>query len=264
MQINENQKPVSKDLRNTLNWDLLWTSKNNIERRKALCSRVSIFLWEDLQSPLFWRISIGEDKREITMQTIEDALTKSSFLWKVSKDKIEELGTINISNLDQAFENLKEYLLLGLTYFRDNLNEEWLKSDSDIVMNRWIYGLVMILADILQYIKFLNIIDVHKAPIKTIFSEVKTYLDPLIFFIKEMDDDTKTILKNSYWANGYRKYWRTYQKAIRDTHSLFNPEGLDDFIKSEEKENNERAFSIIRDIEEFLKKDFLWPTLPDY
>lgn len=41
MEINENQKAVSKNLRNTLNADLLWVSDNPIERREALRSRIA-------------------------------------------------------------------------------------------------------------------------------------------------------------------------------------------------------------------------------
>ena len=41
MEINENQKAVSKNLRNTLNADLLWVSENPIEKREAIRSRVA-------------------------------------------------------------------------------------------------------------------------------------------------------------------------------------------------------------------------------
>jgi len=69
MQINENQKAVSKDLRNTLNADLLWTSDSYTEQQKALCARIGIFLGENRDSPLFGMVAIGEDKRPITTQT---------------------------------------------------------------------------------------------------------------------------------------------------------------------------------------------------
>lgn len=73
MQINENQKTVSKDLRNTLNADLLWDSENKIEQLRALSSRISIYLGESRESSLFNKISIGEDKKIITTQAIENA-----------------------------------------------------------------------------------------------------------------------------------------------------------------------------------------------
>ena len=66
MQINENQKPVSKDLRNTLDADLLWDSDNYTEQIRALKSRIAINLGESRNSPFFDKISIGEDKKAIS------------------------------------------------------------------------------------------------------------------------------------------------------------------------------------------------------
>lgn len=63
MQINENQKAVSKNLRNTLNADLLWNSENYLEQMTALRSRIAIFLGEDRASALYGKISVGEDKK---------------------------------------------------------------------------------------------------------------------------------------------------------------------------------------------------------
>lgn len=113
MQINENQKAVSKNLRNTLNADLLWTSEDYTEQLKALRSRIAIVLGENRNSALYNKISIGEDKKIITTQQIDIALKKSNFLGKVTKSKIEELGSFYKGNLEEAYENLITFLLVS-------------------------------------------------------------------------------------------------------------------------------------------------------
>ena len=60
--INENQKAVSKTLRQTLKKDLGWKSKYASERMDALASAITIKLGEDSSSPFYGLISIGEDK----------------------------------------------------------------------------------------------------------------------------------------------------------------------------------------------------------
>ena len=55
MQINENQKAVPKNLRNTLNADLLWTSPNLDEQSRALRLRIAQYFGEQKTSPLFGR-----------------------------------------------------------------------------------------------------------------------------------------------------------------------------------------------------------------
>jgi DNA sulfur modification protein DndB len=257
MQINENQKAVSKDLRNTLNADLLWTSDNYLEQIKALCSRISIYLGEDRNSPLFNKISIGEDKKTITTQAIENALRKSKFLGKVSKNKIEEIGLIYNGDLDFAYDKLKEYLTKGFDYLSTNIKDEWEKeSDGVILINRGIYGFILLLSDILFFLNDTKTIDSQKTAVNKILLEAKTYIDPIINFIKDLNNEEREELKKAYGAGGENKYWRTFQKVVRETHKNFNPEGLDEFIAKQEKQNNDRAFAIIRDIETFFNQDF--------
>lgn len=257
MQINENQKAVSKDLRNTLNADLLWTSENKIEQLKALCSRISIFLGEDRNSPLYNKVSIGEDKKTITTQAIENALKRSKFLGKVNKTKIEELGLIYNGDLDASFDRLKDYLTYGLQYLSENITEEWEnEKDGVILINRGIYAYILILSDIMVFLNDKNIVDTKKEQIKKIVLEAQNYIDPLITFINSLSEEDRETLKKAYGAPGENKYWRTFQKVIRDTHAEFNPEGLNEYIAKQEKEYNDRAFSIIRELETYFKNDF--------
>ena len=53
MQINENQQAVPKNLRNTLNADLLWDSEDLRESARALKLRIAQHLGESKSSPLF-------------------------------------------------------------------------------------------------------------------------------------------------------------------------------------------------------------------
>lgn len=257
MQINENQKAVSKDLRNTLNADLLWDSDNKIEQMRALCSRISIFLGEDRVSPLFDKISIGEDKKIITTQAIENAIKKGHYLGKFSKLKIEELGTFYNGDIDNTYDRLKQYLCEGFNYISTNLAEEWNKGSSGMLLiNKGVYGIILILSDLVYFLNEKKVIDSKKDSIKNIISEVKGYLDPIITFIKNLDEQSKNELKSSYGASGETKYWRTFQKAIQDTYKEFQPEGLEEYYKKEAKLFNDKAISYIRDIETEFKKDF--------
>lgn len=257
MQINENQKAVSKDLRNTLNADLLWTSENLIDQQKALCSRISIYLGEDRNSPLYGKISIGEDIKRITLQLITNALKRSRFLGKVSKSRIEEIGLFYNGDLDSAYDRLKDFIAKGFEYLSLNIEEEWKKeAEGLILMNRGVYGFILLLSDIVYFLDEQKIIDSKKTPINKIIAESKTYIDPIIHFIRDVTLEQREELKKAYGAGGENKYWRTFQKIVRETHKNFNPEGLDEYLTKQEKQNNDRAFAIIREIETFFNNDF--------
>jgi DNA sulfur modification protein DndB len=255
MQINENQKAVSKNLRTTLNADLLWTSKNYVEQQKALRSRISIVLGESRNSSLFDKISIGEDRRTITQEAFDKSLNQSSFLGKVSKNKIESLGTFYNGDLDESFERLATFLRLSFNYIKECIPEIWNELDNILLINKGIYAFIKLQSDIVDLL-ISNSTLKPKDHTKKYFEESKTYLDPAINFIQEMDEDTKETLRKAYGTGGYIKYWRTLQITVSKVHEEFHPSGLAEYIKKEAREYNTRAFQFIRDIETYFKADF--------
>lgn len=255
MQINENQKAVSKNLRTTLNADLLWASKNYVEQQKALRSRISIVLGESRNSSLFDKISIGEDRRTITQEAFDKSLNQSSFLGKVSKNKIESLGTFYNGDLDESFERLATFLRLSFNYIKECIPEIWNELDNILLINKGIYAFIKLQSDIVDLL-ISNSTLKPKDHTKKYFEESKTYLDPAINFIQEMDEDTKETLRKAYGTGGYIKYWRTLQITVSKVHEEFHPSGLAEYIKKEAREYNTRAFQFIRDIETYFKADF--------
>ena len=63
MEINENQKAVSKNLKNTLDADLKWNSSNLRERAEGLKKQLALDLGDEIRSPLYGRVLVGEDER---------------------------------------------------------------------------------------------------------------------------------------------------------------------------------------------------------
>lgn len=257
MQINENQKSVSKDLRETLNSDLKWTSDRLDERLDALTSRIAIQMGEKRNSSLYDKITVGQDKRDLTIQNIKLALKRSKFIGKISKNKIEELGLIYNGDLDVSFDRLLDYLIRSIQYLASNIEEEWNNDINPIIVtNNGIYGLILILSDILSHIKENDILDISSSNVKTIVSETETFLDPLIQYVKTIKPEDRDHLKKLYGAGGSTQYWRIFQKVVKDTHKEFNPDGFEEFQTKQEKEFNNNAFALIGELESFLKTDF--------
>lgn len=248
MQINENQKAVPKDLRNTLDADLLWDSDNFLEQIKALKSKIAINLGENRRSPFFGKISIGEDKRIITTEHINIALNRTDFLGKVKKHEIEKLGTFYTGDLTKAYDNISDFFFRCFGYIKESLEIMWEQDGNIIVINKGFYAITMLLNDIVNHLISTSVIK-STSNTKSLFEEVKTYLDTVIHFFKDLDEIKTNELKKAYGTPGDAKYWRTLQVALRENHPEIHYEGLDDFLKKEDKENNEKAFRLIREIE---------------
>lgn len=263
MQINENQKAVPKNLRNTLNSDLLWNSESISDQIKALKLQIAQDLGEEKSSPLYDRVVVGENPKTsiccVTIDTIRLGLDRSNFFGLFSKNAIKQDGTFYKGNIDDTYSALFPFLQDCFGYIRENLSDEWRKgeqNDGFISINAGVESLIRIFSDIVDHLVKTNRVNPKSDNVSTIVSESKYYLDPLIEYLSSLSTDQKVELRKSYGTGGRTRYWRTLQKAIHLSRNDFNPEGLLKYWKDEDKKFNEESFKMIRDIETFMKQDF--------
>ncbi|HDU3331763.1 TPA: DGQHR domain-containing protein, partial [Listeria monocytogenes] len=263
MEINENQKAVSKNLQNTLNSDLLWDSSVYNERRKAVNLKIAQQLGEDRNSRLFDRIIIGENNKTdtccITIDTIKNGIDKSNFLSTFSKkNELIEKGTFDKDDNESTYQILYPFLLMYLNYIAEQSSNEWNKGDNDngiLSINVGIYSLIKISNDIINYLISKNI-RIHDIPLDDLLTEMKLYLEPIVLFLNNLDYNEKKELRTSYGGGGKTKYWRKLQCVINDKYPDFSPPGLQEYIENDKKIYNQESFNMIRDIESFFKVDF--------
>lgn len=263
MQINENQKAVPKNLRNTLNADLLWNSPDLKDRIKALKLQLAQDLGEEKSSPLFNKVIVGENKKShtccITIDTIKIALDRSNFFGQFTSSTIKSVGTFYRGTNDSTFDRLFPFLQDSLSLISEPLKEEWDKGDAPegfLAINPGIEGLIRLFSDLIDHLVLKNGIDPRKDKISIIIEELKYFVDPLIDFFKGLTVEQKLNLRKSYGTAGRARYWRTLQQAVSEKRTEFQPDGLRNYWKDEDKRFNEETFKMIRDIEIFFNEDF--------
>ncbi len=265
MQINENQKAVPKNLRNTLNSDLLWDSENMKEQVRALKLQIAQDLGEDIDSPLFERVLVGENPKTttrcLTLDTLSTALDRTNFFGSVTKDSIKEAGTFYTGKNDSTYKKLMPFLKGALGYVQENIADEWVKGEGEakegyLTINAGVYSMIVVISNIVDCLVETKQINPRKMGYQELVDEIPYFLDPLIRFLKGLSISEKDELKRSYGIAGRTKYLRKLQIAIRDSRKSFNPKGLDEELKSLEKDLSKKGWEIVRDIETFLNKDF--------
>jgi len=265
MQINENQEPVPKTLRDTLNADLKWDSSNKKEQHEALCSRIAISLSEDTDSVLYQYISVGEDAKVLTPTSISTGLKKGSLLGKVSKTEIEKMGLFYKGDLDTAFENLLKYLKLSFKYLTDNLIDDFEKEkDSFLFVNKGVSAMIMLFSDLVDLICTIEKFEVKKQNIEEIVNESEKYLDAIIRYVKEIEDDEKEKFMSLKGAGAPSKYWRRFQEIIHNRYPEFNPDGLSSYLENQKRALNSNTYELIKDIEIYLRKDIQVKLIDKY
>ena len=263
MQINENQKAVPKNLRNTLNSDLLWDSENLNDQVKALKLQIAQDLGEEKSSPLYDRIIIGENPKTptrcITIDTIKIGLDRSNFFGLFTKNSIKEDGTFYKGNNDDTYNAIFPFLKGCFAYLKDKMQEEWDKGESEdgfLTINAGIECLIRVFSDTIDHLILHEYIKPKSDKTETIVNEVTYYLDPLIDYFNGLSNEQKLELRKSYGTGGRTKYRRILQRAINNVRSEFNPDGMKKYWTNEAKAFNEESFKIIRDLETYMKQDF--------
>lgn len=262
MQINENQQAVPKNLRNTLNADLLWESPDLNEQARALKLRIAQHLGEVKTSPMLGRVIIGENQRTamrcITIDAISNGLNKGNFIGSFSKTAVKDVGTFYAGTNDATYDALVPYLEQCFGYLRDHLNSQWALGSAEggfIFINSGVESLLRVLSDIVDHLVATGASDPRRVPPADVFDDCKHYLDPLIDHLSSLTVDEGAEYRRMYGSGGGARYWRRLQAAIRDARPEFNPPGLDDYVANEAKAFNTESFEIIRDIETFLNRD---------
>lgn len=159
MDINENQKAVSKNLRLDLEEDINWESLQVDSRLKALRSSIIKALAADSGSVLANKISVGEDSSDLNFTPFDNGLLQSSLLPRASKQsytKDTDVCMYDTQNLDhdkamnECKKRIASYLRECYNYVHRELDEKLFK---DFIMcNRGTYAFVALVGSLNKYL----------------------------------------------------------------------------------------------------------------
>lgn len=260
MDINENQKAVSKTLRVTLNSDMLWDSSDYNARREAMRSMIAQKCGEEPTSALLGRIVIGEDEKNstkcITIEAIQQALKKSHFLSVYGKNNvIISDGSFDVGDNQATVDLLYPFLEACFRLIKTNCEAEWAAGEQGILtINRGIQAVIRVIDDIVIQLLEQKKIVPKSQNIDEIVDEVEYYLDPLMSYINSIDDSVRKELKGFLGGGADNKFWRSFEKVISEKRDDFNPEGLREFIENETKQYNSESREYLSYIEERVKE----------
>ncbi|EGO9160422.1 DGQHR domain-containing protein, partial [Enterococcus faecalis] len=264
MDINENQKAVSKNLRTTLQADLLWESDNVAERQLALKCRIAQRLGEDFDSPLYGRIIIGENSKTedqcIKLDTIKRALDKSNFLDMYDRhgESLLRKGTFDTGNNEETMHKLLKLFKETLFYIKNNV-EEWDTSDLSnrfVVINPGIYSLIRVIDDVINYYTEVENQEILDLTQEGLMYYIQPFLDSIVNFFDNVTEEAKNRLKSMYGGKRDIFYWRTLQLSISNEIIGFRPDGMEKYWRDNDKRFNDESYNMIRETEKFLNTDF--------
>lgn len=260
MDINENQKAVSKTLRVTLNSDMLWDAPNYNDRREALRSKIAQMCGEEQSSPMLGRVVIGEDEKNptkcITIEAIQLALKRSHFFTTYGKNNvIISDGSFDLGDNQSTLDLFYPFIEGCLKHIKANCESEWIAGEKGILtINRGIQAIIRVIDDIVLHLIGQQKIFPKTQPIESLIDEVEYYIEPLINFLNSVSEAQRKELKGFLGGGADTKFWRSFQKVIADEREDFVPDGLSEYIENETKQYNAESREYLAAIEEQVKE----------
>lgn len=262
MQINENQQAVPKNLRNTLNADLLWESENLQQRAKALRLRIAQHLGEQKTSPLFDRIIIGENTRSytrcITIDAVDNGLARGNFIGRFTKTQAKKVGTFYAGENQATADLLIPFLEYAFAVLSEGLEAQWKLGAAEggfVFINNGIEALLRILSDIVENVEARRGISPLTADPDEIGRSCERYLEPLIEYLNGLSFDEGAEYRKLYGSGGGLRYYRKLQQVLHDALPDFDAPGLEEWIRAQDEQFTKESFGIVSALEAFFKED---------
>jgi DNA sulfur modification protein DndB len=263
MDINENQKAVSPSLRLDLEEDLNWDSSRIDSRLKALRSSIIKNLSRDTNSPLYGKISIGEDIAKLTFPPFDNALQKTSLLPKATQKSYTQnqdvcLYDCNTQDYEKAMNEAKKrisYIIRdSYNYVRQMLDEDIY--NTYIECNRGTFGFIGLIGSLNEF--KIKIGELSKAS-NTIeqIEALKPYLNVFCNYLCNMPEDDKNALLGIKGQGADTRWLRMFQDSINKEFPDFEPEGLDVWKETQDQSIQDEGKTIGMQIESILQKRIL-------
>lgn len=274
MDINENQKSVSKSLRNTLIINMNFDSENLTKRREAVMLDIAQKLGEKKDSPLYGRVITGENTvtamRCITIEYLKYAFDKTNFFSKYNKkNEMISAGILDRTDGKKTVETVYSFIVKCLNLIQTFCEEEWSKgSNGFITINNTIVAIIRIINDIVN-------LSINKNGLPQIIynlDELYNYCEPFLYslcdVLEKLPPEKRNEIKTKKGGSAKDESYILLQLALHDYDSTFITEELENYISENCSEYNDESQNYIESIKktyiQFIRNKFIdnnnWKT----
>ncbi len=266
MDINQNQKAVSPSLRLDLEEDLYWDSDRADSRLKALRSSIIKKLGNSESSPLFNKISVGEDKALLTFKPFTTAIANSGLLPSAKGNKFNEdslVGSLyNTNNQDhnkemnRAKKKIVEFIIHCYDYVEQSYPKIYNREKYFIVSNRGTFAFIALVGDLNKFeTQSGNLNNETKASDR--FEKIKPYLKSLFDSLSQITPAEEEKLLTLLGAGADVKWLRYFQTIVNNVHQNYNPHELIDWKERQNEVYQTDGRRYIKEVERFMKSTVL-------
>ncbi len=260
MEINENQKAVSKNLRIDLEVDLYWSSPRLDSRMKALRSSTIKALSGLPSHVLYNKISIGEDQGELSSVFFDKGLSQSGLIPKAKQtkwlgDTDSCLYDIAETNIEKAMmdsrKRIVQYLNSCYEIAENNMDEA--TRNTFLFSNRATFAFVTISGLLHTYLFNRGEINADTS-IKERVNKIEPYIIKLCEGLKKLPDEEITDLTGTQGQGAEKKWLHSYQNIINESYPDYFPEELKEWKEMRDQAIQGEGEGLKDEIRDFIRK----------
>ena len=263
MDINENQKAVSKNLRIDLEQDLLWDAKRPDSRMKALRSSIIKKLSGSSNHILYNLISIGEDPAKLSSAPFNNALQRSGLIpkanasqWTGNTDTC--IYNINECDTEKAMcdsrKRITQFIDAAYNIIYDLLEDE--KRNDFLLTNRGTFAFITLIGSLHTYLMKSDEFSFDSS-INTRLDKLRPYLETLANALNNISDEESANLKGAL-GSGADPFWlHSFQNMVYKKYNDYCPEELIQWQETQDQTIQEEGNDLKDEIRIMLRKTVL-------
>ena len=260
MEINENQKAVSKNLRIDLEEDLFWTSSRLDSRMKALRSSTIKELSSKPGTVLYNKISIGEDSADLSSIPFDTGLSQSGLIPKAKNTKwVDEsdayLYDKNETDINKAMtearKRIAQFVLGCYETASDKMTSE--AKEEFLLSNRATYAFIVLIGSLHAYLVNSGMLSVSSA-ISRRNEVIAPYIEALANGLNTLPQEESTFLRGIQGQGAEKKWLLSYQNIINRIYPDYFPEDLKEWKEMRDQDLQNEGKKLKEDIRKQLRR----------
>ncbi len=263
MDINENQKAVSKNLRIDLEQDLLWDAKRPDSRMKALRSSIIKELSGSSNHILYNLISIGEDPAKLSSAPFNNALQRSGLIpkanasqWTGNTDTC--IYNINECDTEKAMRDsrkrITQFIDGAYNIIYDLLEDE--KRNDFLLTNRGTFAFITLIGSLHSYLMKSDEFSFDSS-INTRLDKLRPYLETLANALNNISDEESANLKGAL-GSGADPFWlHSFQNMVYKKFNDYCPEELIQWQETQDQSIQDEGNDLKDEIRIMLRETVL-------
>ena len=235
------------------------------DRLKALRASIAKRLSNDVSSPLYNKITVGEDVAELQPKPFTTALSISSLLSRIRGNKLTDefikysIYDTNELNNSKAMEQSQKEIVIFLeycySYILDNYNDIF--NSKFILSNRGTYALIGLIGSAHQYLIDKGVLSKSSSNEDRQY-EITKFIEVLCNYLQnKIKEEEKAYLKEVYGGGADVKWLRFYQQIIHYEIPDYYPLELIEWQEMQDSTLQEEGRKYGRNIVKQLRNDVI-------